>query len=115
MKSRNLRLDNYQSFVDEYVDNIPPFLSQLLCNLFENNLKEGYFPNICKATKVIPVFKSGDAESILNYHPILVTVKFAKIFEKSIVKVLNKALLTIISESNCCLKALICKRQYFCP
>ena len=45
---------------------LAPILAQLFFHVFEL----GYFPQIFKTAKVIPVFKSGNKELVNNYRPI---------------------------------------------
>ena len=54
----------------------------LLGYLFHmNSVSEGIFPE-CFKTKIIPIFKSGDSNSTLNYRPISMLPFLSKIFEK---------------------------------
>ena len=50
-----------------------------ICN---RSLAEGVFPNSLKVAKVIPIFKTGERESLNNYRPISVLPSFSKILEK---------------------------------
>ena len=45
---------------------LAPILAQFFSHVFEL----GYFPQIFKTAKVIPVFKSGNKELLNNYRPI---------------------------------------------
>ena len=46
------------------------------------SLMEGIFPSELKRAKVVPIFKSGESDKVLNYRPISVLSFFSKIFEK---------------------------------
>ena len=51
--------------------------------LFNNSVSEGIFPECFKTAKIIPIFKSGDSNSTVNYIPISMLPFLSKIFEKS--------------------------------
>lgn len=90
------------------IDEIPSFLlkdccillSDVLCAIFNRILKSGYFPDAWKSTKIVPVYKNNDLDNILNYRPISVISNFAKIFEKSILKILTSAFSTIVAPTQ---------------
>ena len=50
--------------------------------LFYNSVPEGIFPECFKTAKIIPIFKSGDSNSTVNYRPISMLPFLSKIFEK---------------------------------
>ena len=50
--------------------------------LFNNSLSEGIFPEYFKTAKIIPIFKTGDSNSTVNYRPISILPFLSKIFEK---------------------------------
>ena len=50
--------------------------------LFNNSVSEGIFPECFKTAKIIPIFKSGDSNSTVNYRPISMLPFLSKIFEK---------------------------------
>ena len=45
-------------------------------------MSEGTFPEFFKTAKIIPIFKSGDSNSTVNYRPISMLPFLSKIFEK---------------------------------
>ena len=45
-------------------------------------MSEGIFPECFKMAKIIPIFKSGDSNSTVNYRPISMLPFLSKIFEK---------------------------------
>jgi hypothetical protein len=59
-------------------ENISPILSQLINMCFE----QGYYPDLIKIGRVIPVHKSGDRKSMNNYRPISTLSIVNKIFER---------------------------------
>ena len=70
--------------------NIPVFIYKILAPiifptvsmLFNNSLSEGIFHECFKTAKIIPIFKSGDSNSTVNYRPISMLPFLSKIFEK---------------------------------
>ena len=70
--------------------NIPVFIYKILASLishtvsmlFNNPLSEGIFPECFKMVKIIPIFKSGDSNSLANYRPISMLPFLSKMFEK---------------------------------
>ena len=71
-------------------DNICPHLgflsvgsiSIILTDLINCSLSTGYFPDILKIAKVVPIHKSGDKAVFNNYRPISILPYFSKLFEK---------------------------------
>ena len=56
---------------------IEPFVHVL--NL---SISQGFFPNIMKIAKVIPLYKSGDSMKISNYRPVSILPLFSKVLER---------------------------------
>ena len=52
--------------------------------IFDQSLKEGKFPEICKAANVVTVDKKEDKCLVKNYRPISLLPIFAKVFERVI-------------------------------
>ena len=59
-------------------------LSVGICDLINQSLSMGVFPNILKVAKIIPIHKKGDARTPSNYRPISILPFLSKIFEKII-------------------------------
>ena len=53
---------------------LAPIISSTASMLFNNAESEGIFPECFKTGKIIPIFKSGDSNSTVNYRPILVYI-----------------------------------------
>lgn len=72
------------------IDNIPihiikncfDLIAEPLVKLVNLSLTTGVFPDKLKIAKVIPIFKTGDSDSVTNYRPISLLTSFSKIFEK---------------------------------
>ena len=67
-------------FITIAADVISPYLSFLIDFMFSN----GLFPSILKIAKVIPIFKSGEKQTVNNYRPISLLSPFSKVIEKII-------------------------------
>ena len=58
-------------------------LSYILAELFNNYLKEPYFPDCCKVSSVVPVFKNvGERSTVKNYCTVSPLSVVSKTFEK---------------------------------
>ena len=57
-------------------------IALVLINLYNHCFALGFFPSCLKTAKVIPVFKSGEFQKLLNYRPISLLSCFSKILEK---------------------------------
>jgi len=53
-----------------------------LLHIFNLSFEQGKFPSALKIAKVIPVFKKGNIDSLVNYRPISLTSPFAKTLER---------------------------------
>jgi hypothetical protein len=73
-------------------DNISPkvlkecrgVLSRPLCKLFNLSLCTGTLPEIWRCANVVPIYKSGDRQSIKNYRPVSLLSIVSKVFERCI-------------------------------
>ena len=67
--------------------------------IINKSFLDGVFPDKLKLSKVIPIFKSGEKNSMNNYRPISILPNFIKIFEKKF----YRRMLSYI-DKNCILK-----------
>jgi hypothetical protein len=89
-------------------DGIPPLfafqcrnsLSLPLTIIFNMSLHSGVFPRIWKDAKIVPVFKSGDTSSVLNYRPISILSVFGKVFESLICPIISFHIKQLISNNQ---------------
>ena len=73
-------------------NSIPIYILKISNNLFSDLLTEianlsfktGIFPDLCKLSKIIPIFKKDDPMFCVNYRPISLLPIYSKIFEKPI-------------------------------
>ena len=59
-------------------------LAPVLCNIYNNCIKAGSFPNALKLGKITPVYKKGSKDDIKNYRLVSTLPIFGKIFEKTL-------------------------------
>jgi endonuclease/exonuclease/phosphatase (EEP) superfamily protein YafD len=59
-------------------ENIAPVLTKII----NQSMREGVFPDSLKISKIIPIFKGGDAGHVKNYRPISLLSVVSKVFEK---------------------------------
>ena len=53
-----------------------------ICDIFNQSISQGIFPDDWKCAKVTSLFKQGDQDDLDNYRPILVISVVAKVFER---------------------------------
>ena len=53
-----------------------------ICNIFNQSISQGIFPDDWKCARVTPLFKAGDRNDVNNYRPISVISVVAKVFER---------------------------------
>ena len=61
---------------------LAPIISDTVSMFFNNSVSEDIFPECFKMAKIIPIFKSGDSNSTVNYRPISMLLFLSKIFQK---------------------------------
>ena len=87
-------------------------INEPLKYLFNLSLENGIFPEKMKIAKVIPLFKNGGPENILNYHPISVLPCFSKELDR----VMYNRLYKYLCEEKSLYKAVwIPKRPFYRP
>ena len=60
------------------------FNSKTSINNFKNFLQNGSSPNNCKKSNVVPIYKKGDRQLLLDYKPVSLLPICSKIFERTI-------------------------------
>ena len=61
------------------IKNISTEICPIISHLFNRSLSDGYFPNILKKSKIIPLYKSGDRKKPENYRTISLLPQLSKI------------------------------------
>ena len=77
-KNKSTDLMNISVFIYKI---LAPIISPTVSMLFNNSVSEGIFPECFKTAEIIPIFKSGDSNSTVNYRPISMHF-LPKVFEK---------------------------------
>ena len=81
-KLKNSKSPGYDTFNVKFLKLCAPIISPILCNIFNNMVKLGVYPDDLKIAKVVPIFKSGDTNKSTNYRPISILSLINNIFEK---------------------------------
>ncbi|GBM83453.1 hypothetical protein AVEN_86706-1 [Araneus ventricosus] len=91
--SLTVGVGNIPSFI---IKGCTEFLIYPLLALFNLSLRTKVFPDVWKQTRIIPVFKKGDAQNCENYRPIAILSPFSKMFES----IIHKKLYNQVKKSN---------------
>ena len=59
-------------------------VSSPLAHIINLSISNGIVPDEMKIARVIPLYKSGDRELIVNYRPVSILPSFSKFFERVI-------------------------------
>ena len=59
-------------------------ISRPLAHIFNCSINSGRFPSTLKRSRMVPIYKGGDAELCDNYRPISLQNSIAKILEKMV-------------------------------
>ena len=78
-KNKSTDLMNIPVFIYKILG---PIISLTVSKLFNNSLSGGIYPECFKTANIIPIHKSGDSNSTVNYRPISMLPFLSKIFEK---------------------------------
>ena len=71
-------------------------ISNILSNIFNLCVTQGYFPEELKLGRITPIFKKGSKSLIDNYRPVCNLSPFSKIFEK----IVHNRMLEFIDKNN---------------
>ena len=67
-----------------------------LCNIFNDSIRNGIFPNMMKQAEVTPLYKGKEMDMRINYRPISLLTTISKILEK----IVYKRLYSFLSKKN---------------
>ena len=79
MKNKPCNIDTYPAKVLKHTSYI---ISPIIANIINKSLRSGYFPNILKIARVIPLHKDKSRNDVNNYRPISCLPLLSKIFER---------------------------------
>ena len=77
-------------------------ISSPICNIFNQSISQGVFPDDWESARLAPLFKQGDRDDLNNYRPISVISVVAKVFER----IIYDQVYAYLGEHN-----IICKHQ----
>ena len=80
-KCKSKASKGYDGIDMNLVKKIIPFILVPLKHICNSSLEQGVFPDDMKIARVIPLFKSGDDQTVSNYRPISLLPQFSKILE----------------------------------
>ena len=78
-KTKAIGLDNISA---RLIRKCADIISGPLCDLFNESLMSGIFPDDWKCARVTPLFKQGESSDLNNYRPIPVISVVVKVFER---------------------------------
>lgn len=68
--------------------------------IFNLALRNGYYPSKWKLGRVLPIYKSGEKNNLMNYRPIVVLCAFSKLFESVIYEIIYNSVKPVITVSQ---------------
>ena len=72
----------------------------MICDIFNQSLDKGIFPDDCKKAKVSPVYKADERNVADNYRPISILPAISKVIER----IMHTQALEIFTENSLLLK-----------
>ena len=78
----------------EILKQVIPNIVKPLTYIYNKSFPEGCFPDSMKISRIVPIFKAGDKNSLDDYRPISMLLQFSKVleqlFENRLLKFLEK-------------------------
>ena len=81
-KLKDKKSTGYDGIDNILIKNIIDVIVDPLVHIFNLSLINGIVPEGMKISKIIPVFKKGDKENVINYRPISLLTSLSKLLEK---------------------------------
>ena len=75
---KNNTSPGYDNIRVKVVKQVIPFISNILCKIFNSSMCNGTVPDQMKIGRVTPIHKKGDVSIMNNYRPISVLAIFTK-------------------------------------
>ena len=85
-KLPNKRSSGHDGISNILLNELKVELSIILCDIFNESMQEGVFPEMMKLADVVPLYKSKTREEPTNYRPISLLLTLSKLLEKIIYK-----------------------------
>uniref|UniRef100_A0A1B6HJN6 Reverse transcriptase domain-containing protein n=1 Tax=Homalodisca liturata TaxID=320908 RepID=A0A1B6HJN6_9HEMI len=89
-KLSNSKTSDFYGISNYIVKNTIKHISSPLAFIFNQCLLHGYFPDLLKISKVLPVYKKGDRSLPQSYRPISIVPILSKVFESIMYHQLNQ-------------------------
>ena len=72
----------YDNISNKLLKNTKYSIIRPLLHIFNLSIKQGIFPDAMKVSEIIPLFKKGQKDLMVNYRPISLLITLSKILEK---------------------------------
>ena len=88
--------------------------SDTLQKLFNDALRDGYFPDKLKRADIMPLFKKDDPTKAKNYRPVSILPGVSKIFERLMHKQISFYIDQFLSPYRCTIERVLVPNTHFC-
>ena len=82
LRWKTIQAPGYDNISVKVVKRVIPFISNILCKIFNCSMCNGIVPDQMKIGRVTPIHKKGDVSIMNNYRPISVLAIFTIFFER---------------------------------
>lgn len=73
-----------------FIKSVAARIAHPLCIIFNVSLREGNIPQDWKCAEVVPVFKKGNTQAVVNYRPVSLTSVISKLLERIVRNQINE-------------------------
>ena len=81
-KFKKKKCNDSHGLIMEILKQLIPNIVKPLTYICNESFLEGCFPDSMKISRIVPIFKAGDKNSLDNYRPISILPQFSKVLEK---------------------------------